>query len=110
MKKKDPTKPQKHPQFFPDSSLAGQKTTRGNRPARDPRDAQIVCLCNNVSRATVEDAIRDGAVTLNQIFDFTTAGVGACGGSCRRVMQPMLDQFLENGTFPEKLNLLRRRR
>lgn len=64
---------------------------------------EIVCLCNNVSRDVIEDAIRGGADTLNKIFDRTTAGVGPCGGSCRRKLQPMLDQYLATGTFPETL-------
>jgi hypothetical protein len=27
------------------------------------------------------------------------AGVGPCGGSCRRIMGPMLDHYLETGTL-----------
>lgn len=60
----------------------------------------IVCLCNNVDRTTIEDAIRNGADTLNKIFDRTTAGVGPCGGSCRRKLGPMLDSYLTCGAFP----------
>ena len=60
----------------------------------------IICLCNNVSRATIEEAIRGGAQTLNEIFDCTTAGVGACGGSCRRKLGPLLDEYLATGEFP----------
>lgn len=69
---------------------------------------EIVCLCNNVSRETIETAIRDGADTLNKIFDRTTAGVGPCGGSCRRKLAPMLDQFLATGVFPEKSKEVKR--
>lgn len=61
---------------------------------------EIVCLCNNVSRETIEAAVRAGADTLNKIFDRTTAGVGPCGGSCRRKLAPMLDEFLATGRFP----------
>ncbi|MDZ4662644.1 MAG: (2Fe-2S)-binding protein [Pseudomonadota bacterium] len=64
---------------------------------------EIVCLCNNVSRSTIEGAICTGADTLNKIFDRTTAGVGPCGGSCRRKLGPLLDHYLANGTFPEKI-------
>lgn len=69
---------------------------RGDRGRRE-----IVCLCNEVSRDVIEAAIRDGADTLNKIFDTTTAGVGPCGGSCRRKLAPMLDQYLATGVFPE---------
>ncbi|PIS11103.1 MAG: (2Fe-2S)-binding protein [Bdellovibrio sp. CG10_big_fil_rev_8_21_14_0_10_47_8] len=65
--------------------------------------SEIVCRCNNVNRETIEKAIRDGCDTMNKIFDATTAGVGPCGGSCRRKLQPMLEHYLATGTFPEKL-------
>lgn len=64
---------------------------------------EIVCLCNSVPRDVIEDAIRNGADTLNKIFDATGAGVGPCGGSCRRKIGPMLEHYLATGTFPEKL-------
>lgn len=64
---------------------------------------EIVCRCNNVSRATIEEAIRNGAKTLNEIFDSTSAGVGPCGGSCRRKIGPLLNQYLNTGEFPEKI-------
>ncbi|MGZ3775356.1 MAG: (2Fe-2S)-binding protein [Pseudobdellovibrionaceae bacterium] len=64
---------------------------------------EIICRCNNVSRKTIEDSIRNGAKTLNEIFDSTTAGVGPCGGSCRRKIGPLLEYFLKHGEFPEKI-------
>ena len=67
------------------------------------KKSEIICRCNNISREVIEQAIRDGAKTLNEIFDSTTAGVGACGGSCRRKLGPLLEHYLQTGTFPEKL-------
>lgn len=67
------------------------------------KKSEIICRCNNVSRETIEAAIRDGAQTLNEIFDLTQAGVGACGGTCRRKLGPLLSHYLETGTFPEKI-------
>ncbi len=67
------------------------------------KKTEIVCRCNNISRETIETAIRDGAKTMNEIFDLTTAGVGPCGGTCRRKLGPLLDHYLQTGTFPEKL-------
>jgi bacterioferritin-associated ferredoxin len=60
----------------------------------------IVCRCNNVSEATLHQAIQGGCKTMNEIFDQTTAGVGPCGGSCRRKIQPMLEGYLQTGAFP----------
>lgn len=74
---------------------------QGKRDPRRPQRKEIICLCNNVSRDVIESAIRAGADTLNKIFDNTMAGVGPCGGSCRRKLQPMLDAYLETGQFPE---------
>ena len=71
----------------------GQK--RGQKGRRE-----VICLCNDVDRDTIENAIRCGADTLNKIFDQTTAGVGPCGGSCRRKLQPMLEHYLTTGEFP----------
>ena len=66
--------------------------------------SEIICRCNNISREVIEDAIRNGGCdTLNKIFDATTAGVGPCGGSCRRKLKPLLDHYLQAGTFPEKI-------
>jgi NAD(P)H-nitrite reductase large subunit len=70
-----------------------------NRPKQS---LDIICRCNNVSRETIEQAIRDGCKTMNEIYDCTTAGVGPCGGSCRRLIAPMLKQYLECGDFPKK--------
>jgi bacterioferritin-associated ferredoxin len=74
---------------------------RSNFPKKKKRE--IVCLCNDVSKDEIEAAIRSGAHTLNQIFDKTTAGVGPCGGSCRRKLQPLLDHYLSCGEFLETL-------
>ena len=73
----------------------------GKRDQKTSQKNVIICLCNNVSRTTIEDAIRGGAHTLNEIFDSTTAGVGPCGGSCRRKLGPLLDEYLATGQFPE---------
>lgn len=67
------------------------------------KKSEIICRCNNVSRETIEQCIREGSTTLNEIFDATTAGVGPCGGSCRRKLGPLLEHYLATGTFPEKI-------
>ncbi len=72
-----------------------------NRPQKKKK-SEIICRCNNVDRDTIEKAINEGADTMNKIFDCTTAGVGPCGGSCRRKLQPLLEHYLATGVFPEK--------
>lgn len=74
----------------------------GHRP-NQKKKREIVCLCNSVPRDVIEGAIRNGCDTLNKIFDETTAGVGPCGGSCRRKLGPLLDAYLSTGEFPATL-------
>ena len=54
-----------------------------------------------MKQSKIEEAIKSGVKTLDVIFDRTSAGVGSCGGSCRPYIQKMLDQYNEDGTFPE---------
>jgi bacterioferritin-associated ferredoxin len=65
------------------------------------KNRQIICFCNNVPKDVIEDAIREGAHTLNEIYDKTTAGVGPCGGSCRRKIGPLLEGYLASGEFTD---------
>lgn len=67
---------------------------------RKKPSSPIVCKCNEVPKDVIENAIRNGCDTLNKIFDETSAGVGACGGSCRRILAPMLESYLKTGKFP----------
>lgn len=60
----------------------------------------FICFCNGVEQKTIEDAIRNGAHNIDEIFDQTAAGVGACGGSCRPDLKHLLEQFLATGEFP----------
>ena len=70
---------------------------------RHGKKSEIVCRCNNVSRETIENAIARGCKTMNEIFDETSAGVGPCGGSCRRKIVPLLETYLKTGQFPVEL-------
>lgn len=61
---------------------------------------EVICLCNEVTRSAIETAIREGAHSTNQLFDKTGAGVGACGGTCRKFTGPLIDYYLKNNEFP----------
>jgi NAD(P)H-nitrite reductase large subunit len=54
------------------------------------RGLKTVCRCNNVKYRTIERAIRNGACTVTQIANCTTATMGHCGGSCTADVQQML--------------------
>ncbi len=53
-----------------------------------PDCGSIICSCNNVGRNSILSAIDNGAVTLTQIGNITTAGTGC--GSCRAELQGMI--------------------
>lgn len=57
------------------------------------RALKTVCRCNNIKYRTIERAIREGAHTMTQIANRTTATMGECGGSCTPDVQAMLDEL-----------------
>lgn len=59
---------------------------------------EIICFCNQIPKEVIEKAIQEGAKTLNEIYDKTTAGVGPCGGSCRRKIAPLLEEALKKNS------------
>jgi len=56
----------------------------------------IVCICNNVNSSTIETAIENGADSVDQIRECTSAG--ACCGKCQfkinRVLQDTVTTVL----------------
>lgn len=64
------------------------------------RKSPLICLCNAVAQDTIETAIRGGCTSLGLVFDRTTAGVGACGGSCQPTLKLMLEAYAHDGHFP----------
>lgn len=64
--------------------------------ARNKKSKQekLICYCNGIPLAVVEKAIEDGAKTMGQIFDRTTAGCGPCGGSCQPEIRKLLEEKL----------------
>lgn len=57
------------------------------------RGLKTVCRCNNIKYRTIERAIREGAHTLTQVANRTTATLGQCGGTCTPDVQAMLDEL-----------------
>ncbi len=57
------------------------------------RGLKTVCRCNNIKYRTIERAIREGAHTLTQVANRTTATMGQCGGTCTPDVQAMLDEL-----------------
>jgi NAD(P)H-nitrite reductase large subunit len=57
------------------------------------RGLKTVCRCNNIKYRTIERAIREGAHSMTQLANRTTATMGECGGSCTPDVQAMLDEL-----------------
>jgi NAD(P)H-nitrite reductase large subunit len=57
------------------------------------RGLKTICRCNNIKYRTIERAIREGAHTLTQLANRTTATLGQCGGTCTPDVQAMLDEL-----------------
>lgn len=68
----------------------------------------IVCRCEEVSREEIEEAIRDGAQTVDGVKRRTRAGMGLCQGrTCSRAVAQMISREL--GRPPEEVPLARSR-
>lgn len=72
-----------------------------SRPDANKPTSRKICLCNSVEQNVIESAIQRGCDTLGKLFDATTAGVGACGGSCQGTLRKMLETFKATGKFPD---------
>ena len=57
------------------------------------KKSPIICLCNKITLDTINKAIEEGVQTTDELYDKTGAGVGPCGGSCRKQTQIMIDYF-----------------
>ncbi len=55
---------------------------------------ELVCRCEEVSREAIEEAIRDGATTLDAVKRRTRAGMGLCQGrTCRRIVTSLITEI-----------------
>jgi NAD(P)H-nitrite reductase large subunit len=55
-----------------------------------------ICFCYNISRSTIEKAIREGAKTIEEIRKQTQANTG-CGG-CEQEVRQILEKILKENT------------
>jgi len=75
-------------------------------PAFDPRrkkitekDNEIICQCEQISRAEIIEAIRRGAVTVDGVKRRAGSGMGRCQGSrCTYEIEKLLEEYA-NGTL-----------
>jgi bacterioferritin-associated ferredoxin len=84
----------KHRQTEPASSKASAAPAAdGNASADD--DDLVICRCEEITRAEIKEAIRNGMRTLNGIKRITRAGMGLCQGqTCQRLVAQILSEEL----------------
>ena len=64
-----------------------------------PKDYEIICQCNQVSKAEILDAIKRGAVTADGVKRRVESGLGLCQGSrCTRKIEQLLEEYV-NGSL-----------
>ncbi|MBW2436870.1 MAG: (2Fe-2S)-binding protein [Deltaproteobacteria bacterium] len=55
----------------------------------------VICRCEEITKGTIKDAIRNGMQTLNGIKRITRAGMGLCQGqTCQRLVSQILAEEL----------------
>jgi thioredoxin reductase/bacterioferritin-associated ferredoxin len=73
-------------------AMAGMMAIRGAQVAAIPTDT-LVCRCEDVTRAEIEQAIDDGAREVNQVKAWTRCGMGPCQGrTCGDVVAEIVAQ------------------
>ncbi len=56
-------------------------------------DKVFVCRCEEVTREEIEEAIEDGAESMNEVKRCTRAGMGLCQGrTCRKQVERILSE------------------
>lgn len=91
---------------FPARFAGADEQTRARLVSEDPNYGEIVCRCENVTRAEILAAIHNplGVRTLNGIKVRTRASMGRCqGGYCQMRLTDLLCREL--GLKPEELEL-----
>jgi len=84
--------------------LKGRKADEPNRKKEASTDSRqissddndmIICRCEEITKSTIKEAIRNGMQTLNGIKRITRAGMGLCQGqTCQRLVSQILAEEL----------------
>jgi NAD(P)H-nitrite reductase large subunit len=68
-----------------------QKRIKGGAEGRAPKENLMVCRCNEVTQAEVEEAIAEGFISLDEVKRHTRAGMGLCQGrTCGRLVRQLI--------------------
>ena len=80
----------------PTETTAKEDATVGKTSAEQAdADDLVICRCEEITRAEIKDAIRNGMRTLNGVKRITRAGMGLCQGqTCQRLVAQILSEEL----------------
>lgn len=65
------------------------KPKKNKRPTKDD---PFICKCNGVFKSEIIHAIKNGAKVVDEVYDKTNAGLGACGGTCRPHIKELINK------------------
>lgn len=69
---------------------------------KEDRNDEIICRCEEVTRGEIEEAIREGTITMNELKRHTRCCMGNCQGrTCKRLVEQILAK--ETGQKPEDI-------
>lgn len=69
------------------------------RKAISPKDNEIICQCENITRAEIIESIRRGAATVDGVKRRVGSGMGRCQGSrCTYEIEKLLEEY-RHGTL-----------
>ena len=64
--------------------------------AEEPDYGEVVCLCEDVTKGEIREAIRRGANSVDGVKRRTSCTMGRCqGGRCTQRIEELLEQYLE---------------
>ena len=79
----------------PDEPSHKKETSAESQQSPSDDDDMVICRCEEITKGTIKDAIRNGMQTLNGIKRITRAGMGLCQGqTCQRLVSQILAEEL----------------
>ncbi len=76
-------------------NLSSSIQNNNNNKNKPHSKQKMICKCLNIPRENFECALQSGCTTIHEILDFTGAGIGPCGATCRKEIQKILDEYLK---------------
>jgi bacterioferritin-associated ferredoxin len=79
----------------PATTVVESATINKASNAQVDEDDLVICRCEEITRAEIKEAIRNGMRTLNGVKRITRAGMGLCQGqTCQRLVAQILSEEL----------------